>query len=427
MPETPETRQRLGQATPLPVLVAMILTVVIASFAVVTTLQSGIDNLSDGLASMQSTQESIGNMISSLASDVSVLNSQLTTLSGDLADLMTDVEAIEAKLDLGGSFYNFVNGWFGTIQTGITDAQNAIAAEIDEIETKLDADGAFYTFVNSRFAAIQTSIINAQTTILTAINNAQTTLLTAIDNAQNAIVAEIDAIGANLDAALAALEEIEAKLGPGGDIHDALYADIAAQTDLGDTPWGWTGLGSALDDIKEELLLTSALFAEIQARLFDTVIPLLGQGLGGVGNDIRWACPAAVLTPPCDGGSSSVLFIEAFPDPKKVSLWVILPQAGSGLELEVGDAFVVDVYVGESQLPATPVVGPFTPPFAFCGMAPCAPPEINFFFPGNGRARLLVDQLPVKEGVIFVITRTSTDPGPTDPDTLIFQVIVEEV
>jgi len=78
---------------------------------------------------------------------------------------------IEAKLDPGGSFYAFIDGWFTMLQASVADAQNAIASTISDsqaaiqasisnaqaamlinlaiIEAKLDPGGSFYTFVDN--------------------------------------------------------------------------------------------------------------------------------------------------------------------------------------------------------------------------------------------------------------------------------------
>ena len=66
-----------------------------------------------------------------------------------LGDIQSMLEDIEAKLDIGGPFYTFVNDWFTTIKDAIggfkakTDTINwgditAIKTEVDNIEAKLD-------------------------------------------------------------------------------------------------------------------------------------------------------------------------------------------------------------------------------------------------------------------------------------------------
>ena len=119
------------------------------------------------------------------------------------------LNAIEAKLDAGGTFYTFVNDWFTTIGgkldaiktktetinwtevaaigakldnstyglQAIKTAIDAINVNVDltpvlnataEIEAKLDAGGTFYTFVNDWFTTIGTKIdlIQAKTDLI---------------------------------------------------------------------------------------------------------------------------------------------------------------------------------------------------------------------------------------------------------------------
>ena len=80
---------------------------------------------------------------------------EYTEISIDWFEIINaKVDEIEAKLDQGGPFYIFINDWFTSIQTSISDLASGVA----DVEAKLDQGGSFYTFVNDWYESIQTSI-----------------------------------------------------------------------------------------------------------------------------------------------------------------------------------------------------------------------------------------------------------------------------
>jgi len=98
------------------------------------------------------------------------INDWFTTINDAIVD-------IEEKLDVGGTFYTFVDNWFATIEgyvqdinwADITDIKaktdtinwldiTAIWDEVYAIELKLDVGGTFYTFVDDWFTIIKGTI-----------------------------------------------------------------------------------------------------------------------------------------------------------------------------------------------------------------------------------------------------------------------------
>ena len=74
------------------------------------------------------------------AADVSVTNNDNEEAS-TIIIILTAIDKIEAKLDVNGSFYNFVDDWFTAIKTavdGIGSNVDAIKTEVTNIEAKLD-------------------------------------------------------------------------------------------------------------------------------------------------------------------------------------------------------------------------------------------------------------------------------------------------
>ena len=58
----------------------------------------------------------------------------ILSIKDKLDDVYSEVQAIEAKLDAGGSFYNFTNLWFGTINETIVEREDYEALEV-EVQT----------------------------------------------------------------------------------------------------------------------------------------------------------------------------------------------------------------------------------------------------------------------------------------------------
>lgn len=120
--------------------------------ATVVTVQSQISSLSSDIDSVRvdvaETLNRIGEPSSTvfgvlgdlqsavvdLSTNIDAMMTQLNTALSGIADLQTDVGTIGEGLDVGGSFYNFVNSWF----IAITDALNGIMDEMNTIEAKLD-------------------------------------------------------------------------------------------------------------------------------------------------------------------------------------------------------------------------------------------------------------------------------------------------
>ncbi len=60
------------------------------------------------------------------------------TIWDKLLDIKKEILAIEDKLDEGGSFYKFVNDWFETTLSAITNATKAILTAISDLKTQLE-------------------------------------------------------------------------------------------------------------------------------------------------------------------------------------------------------------------------------------------------------------------------------------------------
>ncbi|MFQ5821162.1 MAG: hypothetical protein ACE5I5_14310, partial [Candidatus Heimdallarchaeota archaeon] len=203
----------------------------------VEAIEAKLDNGTYGLAEIKSEVEAIetwlkvdGNVVQDLELDAAVttitnaissaqtaitnaISSAQTAIVGEINDNEAKIDAIEAKLDLGGSFYTFVNTWFTTID-----------GEVDAIETKLDLGGSFYTFVNDWF--------------------------TTIDGEVDAIETKLD------DTVIPALTEMETKL-------DAIKATLGIPADWPTSRQGYTNvpnaldkIGDVLDDVEDSVLLT---------------------------------------------------------------------------------------------------------------------------------------------------------------------------
>jgi len=154
-----------------------------------------------------------------------------------LALVLGEATSIEAKLDSGGVFHDFVDSWFASIESDIDyvagqmdtlmDAHNIFVNEVydrletlrnrvtdvyDRLETELYPGGTFYAFLDNWFETIQT----------------------AITDARSAIVSEIDVNEVKIDA-------VDAKLGQGlpGDTEGVSFncpSGIGAAPCDGDTP-----------------------------------------------------------------------------------------------------------------------------------------------------------------------------------------------
>ena len=83
------------------------------------------------------------NGIASLLQDG--ISNQLQTVISVVTNINSAVGSIENKLDVGGSFYNFVNTWFGNIDSKISDVGDRVSdveSKLYDIEQKVDGSEA---------------------------------------------------------------------------------------------------------------------------------------------------------------------------------------------------------------------------------------------------------------------------------------------
>jgi hypothetical protein len=169
------------------------------------------------------------------------------TVAGFETVILERIEDIEAKLDVGGSFYTFVNNWFLTIKGYVDDVETmleqvkaktdtinwaditAIKEEVSAIEGKLDVLPAWGNLVTKNWADLTGYIDSAKADIiaampelppldlspvLNAIQGNSTAILGAIDSAKADIIAKLGTF-TGTDTVASLLYEIEAKIEAG--------------------------------------------------------------------------------------------------------------------------------------------------------------------------------------------------------------------
>jgi hypothetical protein len=66
----------------------------------------------------------------------------ILAIQNKLNDVGNEIQAVETKLDAGGSFYNFVDTWFGTVDNKLDTVDgklDTIDGKVDTVEDKVDA------------------------------------------------------------------------------------------------------------------------------------------------------------------------------------------------------------------------------------------------------------------------------------------------
>jgi|GEM_PF-5673724 len=148
-----------------------------------------------------------------------------------LLDIQDEISDIQAKLESGGSFYTFVNNWFETIETTISDSVATITNAISGAVTTLQED------ISSAVSSIKSAISTSEGVITTAISNAQSAIISEI----NANELKIDAVKSVVDSIKTEVTAIEGKL-------DALptFGDLVTKS--------WNDLTDYIDSAKNEIL-----------------------------------------------------------------------------------------------------------------------------------------------------------------------------
>lgn len=210
--------------------------------------------------SQSAIQQSISDAQGAILAEISALQN---SLESQLNATWQEVISIEAKLDPGGSFYNFIDGWFTTLQASVADAQIFIASAISDSQ-----------------AAIQTSISDAQGAILVEIGVLQSSLESRLNDTQQEVLS------------------IEAKLDQGGTFHsfvDLWFTSIQAQisnltADVGNL---FAQIGNEIATLQQKID-TKVVKLDVEVLQLKTKeeyivdVRLAGRGLAGInGTDVQ--------------------------------------------------------------------------------------------------------------------------------------------
>jgi hypothetical protein len=101
--------------------------------------------------------------------------------------LDSDVKAVEAKLDYGGSFYTDVSNWISALSSKI----DTVDSDVKVIQNTLGSSGDFYSFVNNGFNSISSSLTSGFTSIAG--------MLITIQNSLSKVDSDILNVEAKLD------------------------------------------------------------------------------------------------------------------------------------------------------------------------------------------------------------------------------------
>lgn len=332
------------------------------------TLQVGFQDLSlkiDGISgeldslsqTIQSKMSSLSTMILDTQSIIGDVPTQLSTVSSDVDDLTTDVAEVLARIGEPSS----------TLFGMLADLQSMLTQHTAETSSQLESMNSVLTSISDQISSLDIEVISLQ--------------LQSIESTIADLQTEVDAI--------------EAKLDPGGAF--SVFVEN----------W-FTTIQTAIANAQ------NAIVAEIdanEAKLVDTVIPMLGQGLPGETEGLRVECPSGLGVSPCDGVSGiNSLGVFSLPHPKKVSLWVW----GA---LDAGDVFRLraEVYWPVEGLTSCAGDVYFSAIFD----------EVTIDSTNSFSLVLAYDQLPVPCGILFTVERTGSAGG--DTDSLFFAVVMEEV
>lgn len=72
------------------------------------------------------------------------ISSNLSSIAAKLNVVDAEVKAIEAKLDAGGSFYNFVNGWFYNVSSNLNSYFNTVNGKLNNVKVEQVIEGTVH-------------------------------------------------------------------------------------------------------------------------------------------------------------------------------------------------------------------------------------------------------------------------------------------